>query len=137
MFFTITVKIPKYLKHGNILACQKCKSPDDEVDEVLLSFIVCVVEDVVEITDVAVAVVVVELFVGIVIGSGIDLKRKSKWRLEKTSLVKASFEFAESHFYLWNSGLVTEFSKTVLRFLGFPPTPPKNHLEVFLQACFT
>ena len=84
MFFTITVKILKYLKHGNILAYQKCKSPDDEVDEVLLSFIVCVVEDVVEITDVAVAVVVVELFVGIGIGSGIDLKRKSKWRLEKT-----------------------------------------------------
>ena len=84
MFFTITVKILKYFKHCNILAYQKGQSPDDEVDEVLLSFIVCVVEDVVEITDVAVAVVVVELFAGIVIGSGIDLKRKSKWRLEKT-----------------------------------------------------
>ena len=37
----------------------------------------------VEITDVAVAVVVVELFAGIGIGSGIDLKRNTKWRLEK------------------------------------------------------
>ena len=36
--------------------------------------------------------------------------------------------------YLWNTGLVTEFSKTVLRFLGFPPYPPlKNILKFFAK----
>ena len=39
------------------------------------------------------------------------------------------FSFFLPFFYLWNTGLVTG--------VGTLPHPPKNHLEVFRQACFT
>ena len=56
-----------------------------------------------------------------------DLKGHKTWIYQKSDVWLS--------FYLWNTGLITEFSKSVLRF--WSPPHPGNHLEVFRQACFT